>query len=98
MISGRESFPPTISRLSPRKSETGCCLWAAIDSVIDRADATEEEIRRETRRACDAYGNLKGFWPGMTYGGPGTIYPQVEEIIIDEINRYNTEHYGAAIF
>ena len=34
----------------------------------------------------------------MTYGGPGTIYPQVEEIIIDEINRYNTEHYGAAIF
>ena len=73
-------------------------LMGGIDSVIDRADATEEEIRRETRRACDAYGNLKGFWPGMTYGGPGTIYPQVEEIIIDEINRYNTEHYGAAIF
>jgi hypothetical protein len=72
-------------------------LMGGIDSVIDREDATEEEIRRETRRACDEYGHLKGFWPGITYGGPGTIYPNVEGIVIDEINRYNMEHYGAAI-
>ena len=74
-------------------------LMGGIDSVIDRADATEEEIRRETRRACDAYGNLKGFWPGNDpTADPEPSIPQVEEIIIDEINRYNTEHYGAAIF
>ncbi|MBQ6468951.1 MAG: uroporphyrinogen decarboxylase (URO-D) [Lachnospiraceae bacterium] len=72
-------------------------LMGGVDSVIDRADATEEEIRTETRRALDAYGHLKGFWPGMTYGGPGTIYPHVEKIIIDEIDRYNMERFGVAI-
>ena len=72
-------------------------LMGGVDSVIDRADATEEEIRAETRRACNAYGDLKGFWPGMTYGGPGSIYPEVEHIVIDEINKYNLEKYGVCI-
>ncbi|MDO5411200.1 MAG: uroporphyrinogen decarboxylase family protein [Lachnospiraceae bacterium] len=72
-------------------------LMGGIDSVIDREDATEEEIRKETRRACDEYGHLKGFMPCMTYGGPGTIYPEVENIIIDEINKYNEERFGVAI-
>lgn len=72
-------------------------LMGGIDSVIDRADATEEEIRTETRTALHKYGSLKGYWPGMTYGGPGTIYPEVEEIIIDEINRYNELTYGVYI-
>ena len=71
-------------------------LMGGIDSVIDRPDATEEEIRAETRRACVEYGGLKGFWPGMTYGGPGTIYPHVEPIIIDEIDRYNRETFGVS--
>ena len=71
-------------------------LMGGIDSVIDRPDATEEEIRRETRRACEAYGGLKGFWPGMTYGGPGTIFPHVEPLIVDEIERYNLEVYGVS--
>ena len=72
-------------------------LMGGIDSVIDRDDATEEEIRKETRRACEEYGDLKGFWPGMTYGGPGTIYPEVEKIVIDEINKYNIEKFGVGI-
>lgn len=72
-------------------------LMGGIDSVIDREDATEEEIRKETRRACEEYGNLKGYWPGITYGGPGTIYPHVEEIVIDEINRYNEERFGVSV-
>lgn len=72
-------------------------LMGGIDSVIDREDATEEEIRKETRRACEAYGHLKGFWPGMTYGGPGTIYPHVEPIIIDEIAKYNQERFGVSV-
>ena len=78
--------------------KVGCkmLLMGGIDSVIDRADAGEEEIRRETRRACEEYGKLKGFWPGMTYGGPGTLFPQVEPIIIDEIERYNRETFGGS--
>ncbi|MBR6430067.1 MAG: uroporphyrinogen decarboxylase (URO-D) [Oscillospiraceae bacterium] len=71
-------------------------LMGGIDSVVDRPDATEEEIRAETRRALDAYGHLKGYWPGMTYGGPGSLYPHVEPIIIDEINRYNQERFGVS--
>lgn len=72
-------------------------LMGGVDSVIDRADATEEEIRKETRRACVEYGDLPGFWPGITYGGPGTIYPEVEKIVIDEIRRYNIEKYGVSV-
>lgn len=72
-------------------------LMGGIDSVIDRADVTEEEIRTETRRACNEYGELAGFWPGMTYGGPGTIYPEVEGIIIDEVNKYNQERFGVSV-
>jgi uroporphyrinogen-III decarboxylase len=72
-------------------------LMGGIDSSIDRADATEEEIRKETRRALNEYGDLKGFWPGMTYGGPGTIFEHVEPIIIDEINKYNQERFGVTV-
>jgi uroporphyrinogen-III decarboxylase len=69
-------------------------LMGGIDSGIDREDATEEEIRRETRRALNEYGDLKGFWPGMTYGGPGTLFDHVEPTIIDEISKYNQERFG----
>lgn len=72
-------------------------LMGGVDSVIDREDATEEEIRTETRRALNAYGHLKGYWPGITYGGPGTLYPHVEKLVIDEIDRYNMEKYGVAL-
>ncbi len=37
---------------------------------------------------------LKHFIPCITYGGPGTIYPEVEEVIIDEIDRYNKKKFG----
>lgn len=69
-------------------------LMGGIDSVIDRANATEEEIRAETRRCLSEYGHLPNFIPSITYGGPGTIFPHVEPIIIDEIKRWNSEHFG----
>lgn len=72
-------------------------LMGGIDSIIDRGDVTEEEIRKETRRACNEYGELPHFIPSMTYGGPGTIYPNVEPIIIDEINQYNIERFGVTL-
>ena len=30
----------------------------------------------------------------MTYGLAGTIYPKTDEVIADEIDRYNKETYG----
>lgn len=67
-------------------------MMGGISSVIDRADATEEEIRAEVRRCLKDYGGLENFIPSITYGGPGTIFPHVEPIIIDEINRHNRKH------
>lgn len=68
-------------------------LMGGIDAaIVDRADSTEEEIRRETRRACDAYAPGGHFIPCITYGGPGSIYPQCDAFIDDEIDRWNAEH------
>ncbi|SHJ59475.1 uroporphyrinogen decarboxylase family protein [Parasporobacterium paucivorans] len=71
-------------------------LMGGIDSVIDRIDSTEEEIRAEVRRACNEYGKGGGFIPSITYGTPGSIFPHVNPIIEDEVDRYNLEHYGIA--
>lgn len=69
-------------------------LMGGVDSIIDRADVSEKEIREEVRRVLREYGNLPNFIPSITYGGPGTIYPHVEPIIIDEIHRWNHEICG----
>lgn len=69
-------------------------IMGGIDSVIDRGDTTEEEIRKEVRRACDDYSPGGHFIPCNTYGPDGSIYPHVYPIIHDEINRFNQEHYG----
>ena len=62
--------------------------------IVDRADSTEEEIRAETRRACDEYAKYGHFIPCITYGGPGTVYPQADKFIDDDIDRWNMEHFG----
>jgi uroporphyrinogen-III decarboxylase len=63
-------------------------LMGGIDAaVVDRADASEEEIRAEVRSACETYGPLGGFIPCLTYGAPGSIYPHVDPLIDDEIDR-----------
>lgn len=70
-------------------------LMGGIDAaLVDRADSTEEEIRKETRRACETYGPGGHFIPCITYGAPGNLYPFTDPIITDEIKRYNQEVYG----
>ena len=65
-------------------------LMGGIDaSIVDRADSIEEEIRREVRRACEEYAPGGHFIPCITYGGPGCLFPHVDPIIDDEIDRYN---------
>ena len=61
---------------------------------IDRTDSTEAEIRADVRRACDAYAPGGHYIPCITYGLKGCIFPHVDPIIDDEIDRYNKEHYG----
>jgi uroporphyrinogen-III decarboxylase len=70
-------------------------LMGGIDAaIVDRADSTEDEIRAETRRVLETYCPNGNFIPCITYGGPGTIYPQGDKFINDEIDRYNAEHFG----
>ena len=70
-------------------------LMGGLDaSVVDRADSTEEEIRAEVRRACQAYGPGGHFIPCITYGAPGCLFKHVDPIINDEIDKYNKETYG----
>ena len=78
-----------------RKETNGqIALMGGIDSVVDRADAGEAEIRAEVRRACSEYGPGGHFIPCLTYGGAGSIYPHVDPIVADEIDKYNMEVYG----
>lgn len=70
-------------------------LMGGIDAaIVDRNDTHEDMIRAEVRRACTTYGPGGGFIPCMTYGGPGSIFPHVDGIVSDEIDRYNQEVYG----
>ena len=69
-------------------------LMGGIDSLIDRADSTEEEIRAEVRKVCETYGPCGHFIPSITYGLPGTLFPHVQGFMVDEINRYNKDVYG----
>jgi uroporphyrinogen-III decarboxylase len=69
-------------------------LMGGIDSVIDRIDSTEEEIRAEVRKTCETYGPGGRFIPSLTYGLPGALYPHVGAILTDEIAKYNKEVYG----
>lgn len=70
-------------------------LMGGLDAaIVDRADSSEEEIRKEVRRCCDEYTKAGNFIPCITYGGPGTIYPHSDVFINDEIDRFNKEHFG----
>jgi hypothetical protein len=70
-------------------------LMGGIDaSIVDRADVTEKIIRTEVQRACNEYAPGGSYIPCITYGAPGTIYPNVDPIINNEIDKYNKKVYG----
>ena len=70
-------------------------LQGGIDiTAVDRDDSTEEEIRAEVRRVCNSYAVNGYFIPSVTYGGPGFIHPNVDEIVDDEIDRCSKEFFG----
>ena len=55
--------------------------------VIDRVDTTEEAIRQEVCRACKEYLPGGKYIPCITYGGPGSIYPGVDDKITNVIHE-----------
>lgn len=69
-------------------------LMGGIDSSIDVQDWDEDTIRAEVRRACDEYVPGGGFIPCLTYGGEGSIYPGVNDVIMDEIRRISPKYFS----
>ena len=65
-------------------------LMGGIGAAIDRADATEEEIRAYVRRALEEYTPGGHFIPSITYGLPGAVFPQVDAAIDAEIAAWNS--------
>lgn len=64
-------------------------LMGGIGAAIDRADASEEEIRLYVREVLHRCCPLGHFIPCITYGIAGTVYPHVDAIINEEIAAYN---------
>ena len=52
-------------------------------------------MRRNTREVCEKWGPKGHFIPCITYGGPGTVFPNADKFINDEIDRFNAERFGA---
>lgn len=65
-------------------------LMGGIDAAaVDRADATEAEIRAAVRSACERYAPGGHFIPCLTYGRAGSVFPHVAPLIDGEIRRFN---------
>ncbi|SHJ26299.1 uroporphyrinogen decarboxylase family protein [Parasporobacterium paucivorans] len=70
-------------------------LMGGVDAQkIDFEDITEENIRAEVARCCKEYAPGGGFIPCLTYGGPGSIFPEVDFIIQDEINNQSKIYFN----
>lgn len=65
-------------------------LMGGIGAAIDTPDSTEPEIREYVSRALNEYCPGGHFIPSITYGLAGTIFPHVDPIINDEIEKYNS--------
>ncbi len=78
-----------------KESEGKIVLMGGIDSIIDRVDQTEDEIRAETRKVCEQFGPGGHFIPSLTSGLKNAgIYPLTDKYIDDEIRAYNHDVYG----
>lgn len=64
-------------------------LMGGIGAAIDRPYSTEEEIRPYVRQALHRYCPGGHFIPCITYGVAGTVFPHVDPLIDEEIDRYN---------
>jgi hypothetical protein len=69
-------------------------LMGGIDvSVADVPDWTEETVRAEVARTCKAYHEGGMFIPCLTMGGEGSLYPGVNDVVMDEIRNQNKIYF-----
>lgn len=69
-------------------------LMGGLESgLVDIPNFSEDAIRKEVDRACDAYVPGGGFIPCLTYGGEGSLYPGVNDIIMDEIRKISPKYF-----
>lgn len=61
--------------------------------LIDVSNWTEDLVRNEVRRACKEYAPAGSFIPCLTYGGEGSIFPGVNDIIMDEVRNLNEKYF-----
>ena len=79
------NIPKVIEHLDGRMIVMG-----GVGAEIDRTDSSEDEIRKYMRDMLQRNGTLGHFIPSITYGVKGTIFPHVDPIIDEEIQRYNS--------
>lgn len=68
-------------------------FMGGIDSGIDVKEYDEAQIREEVRRACREYAPGGSFIPSITYGAAGSIFPGVDDIVKNEINKQNATYF-----
>ncbi len=69
-------------------------LMGGVDaSVVDHKDWSEDVVRAEVARACREYSEGGCFIPCLTYGGEGSIFPGVNDCIMDEIRNQNKFYF-----
>jgi len=54
---------------------------------------TEEIVRAEVARACKDYHEGGMFIPSLTMGGDGSLFPGVNEVVLDEIRNQSKIYF-----
>ncbi|MCL2200396.1 MAG: uroporphyrinogen decarboxylase (URO-D) [Oscillospiraceae bacterium] len=77
-----------------KETEGKMLLMGGIDvTKIDVPNWSEEVIRAEVARACKDYHEGGMFIPAMTMGGEGSLYPGVDDIVVDEIIKQSKIYF-----
>ena len=77
-----------------KETEGKLILMGGLDaSIMDLKDYSEDVIRGEVARACREYAPGGSFIPCLTYGGEGSIFAGVNDIIMDEIRNQNKLYF-----
>jgi len=77
-----------------KETEGRLLLMGGIDgAIVDHGDYDEAVIRAEVQRACKEYAPGGNFIPCLTYGGEGSIFPGVNDIIMDEIRKQSINYF-----
>ncbi len=69
-------------------------LMGGIDAaIVDVTNWSEEVVRAEVARVCKDYSEGGCFIPCLTYGGEGSIFPGVNDTIMDEVRKQNKLYF-----